>query len=97
MCCLFTSLFLLGPRFANVIWWILQPARWDHAFSTVLWPILGIIFAPWTTMMYVIVQPGGVTGLDWLWIALGIFADVVFWTGGAWGNRDRMPGTSPAT
>ena len=41
-----------------------------------------------------IVSPGGVNGLDWLWVGLVIFVDVAFWGGGAWGNRDRVPGSS---
>jgi hypothetical protein len=94
MCCFFTFLVLLGPRFANVIWWIAQPTRWDKAFDTVLWPILGIVFAPWTTMMWVIVSPGGVNGFDWFWVVLAVLADVASYSGGAWGNRDRIPGSS---
>jgi hypothetical protein len=93
MCCLFTSLLLLGPRVADIIWWAMQPERWDRAFSTWLWPMFGIVFAPWTTMAYVIVAPN-VHGIDWLWIGLGIAADVAFWTGGAWGNRGRVSGSS---
>ena len=96
MCCFFTSLFLLGPRFAAFIWWIWQPERWDLAFSTWLWPALGIVLAPWTTMAYVLVATGGVNGLEWIWVGLGIFADVVFWTGGGYGNRDRLRGSSSA-
>jgi hypothetical protein len=94
MCCLFTVLLLLGARAVDIVWWIAQPTRWDAAFSSVLWPILGIIFAPWTTMMYVLVAPGGVNGIDWLWIVLAVVVDVGFWTGGAYGNKDRMPGSA---
>jgi len=93
MCCLFTSLFLLGPRVAGFVWWALQPERWGLAFSTWLWPAFGIVFAPWTTIAYVLVAPN-VRGIDWLWIVLAVLADVAFWTGGAWGNRDRIPGSS---
>jgi hypothetical protein len=96
MCCIFTLLLLLGPRFANIIWWIAQPARWDLAFSIWLWPVLGIVFAPWTTMMWVLVSPGGVKGIDVLWIGLAIVADIAFWSGGAWGNRGRMSGSQTA-
>ena len=56
-----------------------------------LWPILGIIFAPWTTMIWVIVSPGGVTGIDWLWVGLAIVVDVGFWSGGAWATRTASP------
>jgi hypothetical protein len=94
MCCLFTILLLLGARAIDIIWWIAQPGRWDAAFSSALWPILGIIFAPWTTMMWVLCSPGGVNGIDWLWIVLAIVVDVGFWSGGAYGNRGRMPGSA---
>jgi hypothetical protein len=96
MCCLFTILLLLGPRVVNIVWWIAEPTRWDLAFSTWLWPVLGIVFAPWTTMMWVLVSPAGVNGFDWFWVALAVLADVSFWTGGAWKNRGSIPGGSTA-
>ena len=60
MCCLFSTLFLLGPRAAVVVWWIMDPTRWNLAFSSWLWPVIGFFIAPWTTLMWVIVAPGGV-------------------------------------
>lgn len=48
----------------------------DRAFGGWIWPLLGFLFAPWTTLIYVIVwSPGGASGIDWLWIALGALAD----------------------
>ncbi len=90
MCCLFTALVLLGPRFGILIWWLFDPARWSLAFDLWVWPLLGALFVPWTTLMYVIVFPGGVDGLDWLWLGLGLFADIASWSGGAWGNRRQV-------
>ena len=92
MCCFFTTLVLLGPRAAILIWWLVQPVRWQAVFDTWIWPVLGFIFVPWTTLMYVLVAPGGVLGFDWVWIALAVVADVAMWSGGAYGNRDRIPG-----
>ena len=92
MCCFYTILLFLGPRFASIVWWIANPTRWDLAFSSVIWPILGILFAPWTTLMYVLVFPGGVTGFDWLWLGLAVLGDVGMYAGGGYGNRDRVPG-----
>ena len=92
MCCLFTSLVLLGPRAAILIWWVLEPVRWNTTFDTVLWPILGFILAPWTTLMFVLVAPLGVDGLDWLWLGIGVLADVGSYVGGGYTNRDRLPG-----
>ena len=94
MCCLLTILLLLGARAVDIIWWIAQPGRWDLAFSSWVWPVLGIIFLPWTTMFYVLVAAGGVTGFDWFWVACGFVIDIMFWTGGAWKNRDRVPGST---
>ena len=91
MCCFFTTLVLLGPRAANIIWWIINPTRWNLAFDSILWPILGIIFLPWTTLMYVIVFPGGVVGFDWFWIVLGVIMDVAKWAQIA-NNRRGIPG-----
>jgi hypothetical protein len=91
MCCFFTILLLLGPRVAAPIWWLVNPLRWSNAFNgSWIWPVLGIIFLPWTTMMYVIVFPGGIAGWDWLWLGLGLLADIAWWAGG--GFRRRMPG-----
>jgi hypothetical protein len=95
MCCAFLSLVLLGPRIFNAIWWVVRPGLWQAAFFNWpliwwLWPILGIVVLPWTTMMYVLVSPGGVVGGDWIWVGLMLVADIVSYTGGA--GRKRIPG-----
>lgn len=96
MCCGFLALVLLGPRFVGAMWWLIDQVRWSAAFRGWpadniwwIWPILGIVFLPWTTIMYVIVAPGGVTGWDWLWLGLMLFADIVSYGGGI--GRKRIP------
>ena len=82
MCCLWTVLVFLGPRIASIIWWIVEPARWvGVAFDSALWPILGILFLPWTTLMYVLVAPGGVVGWDWLWLGIVFLGDLGMYAG----------------
>lgn len=45
--------------------------------------------------MYVLVAPGGVTGLwEWLFLILAVAIDIAAYTGGGFGNRDRIPGMS---
>ena len=90
MCCFFTILLFLGPRFAGIVWWFIQPARWNLAFDTFIIPILGIIFLPWTLLMYVIVAPGGLTGLEWVFVGLMLVFDIGSYVGGGWGNRSRF-------
>jgi hypothetical protein len=84
------ALFAMGPRAAILIWWVVQPARWSLAFDTFLWPLAGFLVAPWTTLMYVLVAPGGVAGFDWVWLALGVAMDLFAWFGGAYSNRGRV-------
>jgi hypothetical protein len=94
MCCIFASLLLLGPRFVGLIWWIARPALWQSAFSTWIWPVLGLVFLPWTTLMYMLIFPGGITGFEWVLIVFSVIADLASYGGSAYGNRDRIPGYS---
>jgi len=90
MCCLFTAMVLVGPRLGIVVWGLAQPARWELAFDTFVWPLLGFVFLPWTTLMYVAVATTGVNGLDWLWIGIAVLIDIASYSGGAYGNRERI-------
>jgi hypothetical protein len=94
MCCFFTALLLLGPRAGILIWWLLDPTRWQLAFTNFIWAILGFIFLPWTTLMYALVFPGGIVGFDWIWLGLGLLVDIGSHVGGGYTNRDRIPGVS---
>ena len=42
------------PRLALFILWVARPARIDAAFDTFLLPLLGGIFLPFATLMYVL-------------------------------------------
>jgi hypothetical protein len=89
--CLFLILLLFGPRSVIVVWWLLQPLRWDATFGSFIVPFLGFLILPWTTLMYVIVAPGGLVGLDVLWMGLAVLADIASYTGGGvYGRRRRM-------
>ena len=78
MCCFVGSLAIIGPRFVLAVVWIFGD-KVDLAFGSALWPLLGLIFLPWTTLAYVIAwQPGGINGnWDILLIALGVTLDIV--------------------
>jgi hypothetical protein len=77
MCCLALVAGFLGPRIALFIWWVFG-SKVDAAFDTWVWPLLGLIFLPWTTLAYVVMWSaiGGVEGWEWLIVALGFAADV---------------------
>jgi hypothetical protein len=81
MCCLLLVLFAFGPRLALALEWIFGN-RIQLAFDGWWWPLLGLIFLPWTTLMYVIVWGvGGVHGAAWIAVAIGVLLDVASYTG----------------
>lgn len=89
--CLIIGLALFGPRIAAVVWWLADSARWTLAFGeNFLVPALGILFLPWLTIVYVLVSPEGITGLDVLWIILAAVADVGSYAGGGIGGRRQQ-------
>ena len=61
------------PRVMLVLVWIFSNLI-GTAYSNVLWPILGLLFAPLTTLAYAYAysQTGGT--LNGFWIALVVFA-----------------------
>jgi len=77
MCCFILVLTALGPRFAIIAMWLFGN-RVDVAFGSWLWPLLGLLVAPWTTLMYLLTWSavGGVSGGDWILVGLGVVLDV---------------------
>ena len=84
-----------APRLVLLIMWIVGP-RVNAAFNTWIWPLLGLIFLPYTTIMYVLVwnTGAGVVGWDWVWIFLGVALDAMKW-GQIFNKRKEVPGYSP--
>ena len=90
MCCFFLSLLFIGPRFAFLIYWLIPFGRVqiNLAFNTFIWPLLGLIFLPWTTLVYSLAYGGnGMVGLDWLWVGLALVADLATYAGGAYKRK----------
>ena len=90
--CLLAMMAAFAPRVVLISMWIAGP-RIDAAFNSWIVPLLGIIFLPYTTIMYVLVwnPVTGVTGWDWVWIGLGVILDLMKW--GLIGNsRKEIPG-----
>lgn len=89
--CLLAFAIAFAPRVMLILAWIFSE-RWDRVWDTWLWPVLGIVFAPYTTIMYMLVYtPNGIEGWDWMWIIMGVILDVMKW-GQVAANRNRIPG-----
>jgi hypothetical protein len=90
--CLVAFGLAVAPRFFLILAWLFSE-RWQIVWrGDILVPLLGIIFLPFTTVMYMLVWTAtGIQGWDWLWIALGLFLDMAQYQQAA-ANRDQVPG-----
>lgn len=96
MGCLFVMMAAFFPRVADIILWIARPNAFLAPFGGAwIWPLLGIIFLPFTTLFYVFLwSPLGLTGWDWLWIVLAVLMDISHYFGVYRTNQSRLPGYS---
>ncbi len=74
----FTIIIQGFARLALLLVWVLTPLVNRAFFGGWLLPLLGLIFLPCTTLVYVLVfLPGsGVTGWGWLWVVLAFLFDL---------------------
>ena len=75
MCCFVLSAWMIGPRFALALVWIFGE-RVQHAFASWWWPLVGLLFLPWTTLAYVVVWTPGGLGARWIVVGIGFCLDV---------------------
>jgi hypothetical protein len=95
-CCLLAAVGSFFPRIALLLMWIFTNYV-DRAFTGILLPLVGLIFLPFTTIMFCLVYSpalGGVHGANWIWVALGLLFDITSYSSGGYGQRQR--GTSAA-
>lgn len=91
MCCAVLTAFGLGPRIAVLLVWIFGD-RVEFAFDSWIWPLLGLIFLPWTTLAYLIAwDPAGVDFWEWLLILAGFALDVASYSARAASKRYQQP------
>ncbi len=89
MGCFLTGVALLAPRI--LMFFILLLTDWfSAAFETALWPVLGFLFMPYTTLAWMAAQlrGGGVSGGWLVLVIIAVVADLGGWgSGGAFYNR----------
>jgi hypothetical protein len=80
--CLLAFSAAVAPRLVLILAWIFSD-RWPLVWQgDILMPLLGIIFLPYTTIMYLLTWSltGGIEGWDWMWIIMGLFLDLMKWS-----------------
>ena len=79
-----------APRIGLALLWLFTNIV-TRPFESFVVPLLGLIFLPYTTLIYVLVWSPvtGVTGLGWLLVILGFLSDIGSYASGAASRRDR--------
>jgi hypothetical protein len=79
--CILIAIAATFPRLGLLIIWIFTD--WiQQTFTSWVWPLLGLIFLPFTTMLYVMVDVssrGNITFGGWLLVILGAILDLAHW------------------
>jgi hypothetical protein len=75
--CLFALISALSPRLGLLLLWLFTNFV-DRAFAGWFLPLLGLLFAPFTTLFYVLVDvaPGPIHVAGWILVILGVFLDL---------------------
>lgn len=100
-CCLISLVLIGAPRLAILAWWFFEPLRFTATFQTwqlvlagwvvPLWvpPLVGFLLAPWTTLGYMWVAPGGVNGIEWAVLVIALLIDLGAHGGGGEAYKRR--------
>ena len=97
MGCLFAIFAGCFPRVGTLLIWLARPDLFAAAFGgSWLWPVIGVIFLPYTTLMWALVWASGpgIGGIEWLWLILALVLDLLHWTSASaatYRSRDRIP------
>ncbi|MGO8684104.1 MAG: hypothetical protein ACLQUT_05945 [Thermoleophilia bacterium] len=92
MGCCFGCVGTFFPRLALFFVWVFTNLV-DRAFTGFAVPLLGFIFLPFTTLMYVFVyEPlrNGPGALGWALVVLALLIDLSAYGGTGYTNRERM-------
>lgn len=82
------ALAFLALRMASLLWWLLDPGRWQLAFhGSVILPLSAVLVFPWTTLVYVfIAAPGRLADQQWIWLGVALLLDLLMYDRGIWGG-----------
>jgi len=79
----------LLPRFVLLVSWSNAQTQWESVLGSPIWFLFGFLFFPWTTLIYGIVEPNGLSILNWIFLALALLADLGTWGIGLFATRQQ--------
>ncbi|MCW5777198.1 MAG: hypothetical protein KIS87_12240 [Phycisphaeraceae bacterium] len=93
MPCVVAAIAFFFPRLAIILLVIFSDYI-GQAYQTVLWPLLGVFFAPYTTLAYAfsINSNGSVSGIYLLLVVFAVLVDLGVIGGGGASAKGRLKG-----
>ncbi len=84
MCCLVLAVLMVGPRLGLFLLFMFTHAV-SRAFHGLLLPLLGFVFLPWTTLVYVWLVNSGrpIEGIYLVGLIVAVVVDIGAHSGGA--------------
>lgn len=91
MGCLFALIAVLSPRLAIFLLWAFTNYVNLAFHGGWFWPLAGLVFAPWTTLFYVLVYApvGSIHVAGWILVGIGVCMDLSSWVQAA-ANRKTV-------
>ena len=92
MPCVLVVLALMVPRLVLAVLWVFTD-YFGRVFESWLWPVVGFVFMPYTTVAYVAAKLNSESGVSGWWlvlIILAVMADVGAWGGSGRRGRERL-------
>ena len=80
----------LLPRFALLVGWANDPASWQAIFGSPVLFLGGLLFFPWTTLIYGFVQPNGLSLFNIIFLIAALLIDLGTWGIGFFATRQQV-------
>jgi hypothetical protein len=90
MGCIVALFGIVMPRFVLFVSWYNAPEFWNQLLGSQLVLGLGFLFLPWTTLIYGVIQPNGISLIGWIFLIFAFLADLATWGGGVFGSRKQV-------
>ena len=78
------------PRFVLLVGWVNDPTSWQNLFGSPVWFLFGFLFFPWTTLIYGLVQPNGLSFLNIVFLIFAFLIDLGTWGVGFFASRQQV-------
>ena len=78
------------PRFVILVGWFNDQAAWQGIFGSPVLFLGGFLFFPWTTLVYALAEPNGLTIINVIFLLAALAIDLGTWGVGFFATREQV-------